>query len=171
MLIFSKKTKNRYCAWKRSIFRHYCERMRTNEKGTFDWLIRCYNTGFDKDFKYSFSINLKENGKHIGWCGVGGLEYNYSDREIYYLIGRDYWNKGYASEAVSALIDYCFNTIGLERIAAKVDTNNFASKRIIDKMGFRFEYIISGLPEKYDHCNGELYHSLTKDEYIKKLNN
>ena len=52
----------------------------------FQWLIASYGTPFDKDFKYSFGITLRETGKLIGWCGVGMLDLHPSDKEIYYFL-------------------------------------------------------------------------------------
>jgi ribosomal-protein-alanine N-acetyltransferase len=124
-------------------------------KNLFAWLIESYETPIDKKFKYSFAIVSKENGRFIGWCGVGNLHFNPSDKEIYYLIGREYWDHGYASEAVEALIRYCFTVMGLERLVAKVNPENIASKKIIEKTGFIFQHVINALPEKFSHCNGE----------------
>jgi len=129
-------------------------------KGLFHWLIESYNTPFEEDFKYSFAITLKDSGEMIGWCGVGVLDLHPSEKEIYYLIGRRYWGNGYASEAVTALINYCFGVIQLPRIVAKVHPNNVASKKIIEQNGFKFEHILTGLTDEFSDCNGELYYSL-----------
>jgi len=131
-------------------------------KGLFQWLMDSYDTPFNEDFKFSFAITLRDTGKMIGWCGVGMLDFRPSDKEIYYLIGRDHWKNGYASEAVSALIDYCFSVIKLDRIVAKVDPKNSASKRIIEKNAFKLEHVLSGLTGDFSDCNGELYYSLAR---------
>lgn len=133
----------------------------------FKWLINSYEIGFEGDFKYSFAIFLKETGKFIGWCGIGILDCFYPEKEVYYLIGQDYWGHGYATEAMTALIHYCFNTIGLQKIIALAKPENIASNRVIQKLGFKFQYFVSGLPEKFDFYNGEPYYSLTKEEYLK----
>lgn len=52
-------------------------------KKLFEWLLWMYNIGFDGDFKYSFNIILKETGKHIGWCGIGGIDYDHQQKEIF----------------------------------------------------------------------------------------
>ena len=135
-------------------------------KGLFKWLINSYKTGFDSDFKYSFAIFLKETGKFIGWCGVGILDCFYPEKEIYYLIGQDYWGNGYATEAMTALVHYCFNTMGLNRIIALAKPENIASNRVIQKLGFKFEHFVSGLSEEFAFYNGEPYYSLTKEEYL-----
>ncbi len=140
-------------------------------KDLFYWLIDSYNTGFNEDFKYSFNITLKKNGTHIGWCGVGGINYDHNQKEIYYLIGRQHWGNGYAKEAARALLDYCFTTMGLNEIAALCKPDNIASKKVIENMGFKYRYKLEGLPKKFDFYNGELYHLLTKEEYTDIINN
>lgn len=135
-------------------------------KRLFNWLINAYNKGFDQDFKYSFNITLKESGTNIGWCGVGGSDYNHEQKEIYYLIGREYWGNGYAKEATVALRDYCFQAIGLNKIVALCKPENVASKKVIENMGLKFRYTVNGLSEEFDFYNGEPCYSLTKEEYL-----
>lgn len=136
-------------------------------KELFRWLIASYENHYDGDFKYSFAIFLKETGKFIGWCGVGDNDCNayYPDKEIYYLIGEDYWGNGYATEAMTALIDYCFNIMKLKRLIAFAKPENIASNRVIQKLGFKFQHFLGGLPEELDFYNGESYYLLTKEEY------
>lgn len=138
-------------------------------KGLFNWLIDCYEVGFDGDFKYSFNIILKETGSHIGWCGIGGSEFDHAQKEIYYLIGRAYWGRGYAKEASTALLEYGFNTMGVDKIFALVNPGNIASKCVIENMGLRFQYVITDLPEKYTFYNNHFCYMLTKDEFADKI--
>ena len=128
----------------------------------FKWLIKSYDKGFDEDFKYSFNIILKETGAHIGWCGLGYLDYDHEQKELYYLIGKDYWGQGYAKEATKALLKYGFNTIGLNEIVALCKKENIASRKVIENMGLRFDYVVEGLPKEYDFYNGQLFFSLNK---------
>ena len=138
-------------------------------KGLFNWLISSYELGFDEDFKYSFNIILKESGKHIGWCGIGVSSFDIKQKEIYYLIAREHWGKGYAKEAAAVLLDYGFNVIGLNEIIAICKPDNIASKKVIENTGLKFKYIIEGLPEEFNFFNGEPFFSLTKDEYLQKI--
>lgn len=126
----------------------------------FNWLMESYETGYEDEFKYSLAIILKETNQFIGWCGIGILEFNKPAKEVYYLIGREYWNKGYAFEAMESFLKYCFTCLGQQRVVAKVDPENIASKKIIEKLGFRFEYVLKDLHEEFSHCDGELFYSL-----------
>lgn len=59
--------------------------------------------------------------------------------EIGYVIGREFWGQGYASEAVRPLIDYAFNTLGCHRLEAKLDPRNIASIALLKRLGFAHE--------------------------------
>jgi [ribosomal protein S5]-alanine N-acetyltransferase len=137
-------------------------------KGLFRWLIESYDTRFDQPFKYSFAIRSKATGAFIGWCGVGHLDFSAPDNELYYLIGRDYWGNGYASEAANALTTYVFDVIGLDRLYAKADSQNVASLRIFTKLGFEFDCVLTDLTGDNQDCNGELKYLLTKERYKAK---
>lgn len=73
----------------------------------FSWLINSYQTPFDASFKYSFAIFKKETGAFIGWCGVGVLDFMSPEKELFYLIGRNDWGKGYATEAALQYAQGC----------------------------------------------------------------
>lgn len=133
-----------------------------NYKELFKWLIDSYNTPFDMPFKYSFAIRSKATGDFIGWCGVGVLDFISPDKELYYLIGREYWGNGFATEAAAALTDYAFDVIGLNQLYAKADPRNVASLRILEKLGFVFERELKELTGEYDDCNGEQMYVLRR---------
>lgn len=137
-------------------------------KGLFNWLIDSYNIGFDGDFAYSFNILLKETGVHIGWVGLGGLPSDKTKKEIFYLIGLKYQKKGYATEAAKAMLEYGFNTMDLNEIVAVCMKENTASEKTMQKIGLKFRYIQEGLTKEFEHCNGDPFYSLTKEEYKEK---
>lgn len=138
-------------------------------KGLFKWLLEGYDVGFDGDFGYSFNIILKETGRQVGWIGLGTLVTDNTKTEIFYLTGIKYQNKGYATEASKAMLEYGFNTMGLNEIIGVCMKENIASKRVMEKMGLKFRYIQEGLTGEYERCNGDPFYSLTKDEYLLTL--
>ena len=135
-------------------------------KNLFHWLISSYNIGFDGDFKYSFNVTLKETGEHIGWVGIGGVDFDHSIKEIYWLIGRNFQCKGYASEAAAAMLKYGFCVIGLDEIVAFCKSENIASMKIMQNIGLKYQGIVEGLPEEHDFFNGEPKYALSKNEFM-----
>lgn len=92
-----------------------------------------------------FAICFKENGKVIGSIGVEkyGLEEKltefdgYKGREIGYVLSKDYWGKGIATEAVKAIINYLFFKCDLDFLICGYYAFNLQSKRVQEKCGFK----------------------------------
>ncbi len=72
--------------------------------------------------------------------------------DIGYALASRHWGHGYVSEALRAVIDYGFRELALNRIEADVDPANAASRRVLEKLGFREEgymperWIVQGEP-------------------------
>ena len=97
------------------------------------------------DEKKVFAIVLKENQKAIGSIGIEELSEeldkdldNLLGRELGYVLNKDYWNKGIMKEAVSKVVDYCFNTLKLNFLMASYFNYNIASKRVLENLNFKF---------------------------------
>lgn len=59
------------------------------------------------------------------------------DIELGYHIAHEAWGRGYATEAARALLELGFGTLELPRIVAAIHPDNFASRRVADKLGMR----------------------------------
>jgi [ribosomal protein S5]-alanine N-acetyltransferase len=51
---------------------------------------------------------------------------------------KEYWNKGYATEASNGLLKYGFKKIGLTKIVSSAHVENFASRMVMGKIGMRY---------------------------------
>ena len=78
-----------------------------------------------------------------GLVGAVTLNINAAHRrgELGYWVGRPFWNRGYATEAAAALMDYGFTHLGLNRIQARHLTRNPSSGRVMAKLGMKPEGI------------------------------
>ena len=95
--------------------------------------------------KKVFAIVLKENQKVIGSIGIEELSEeldkdldNLPGRELGYVLNKDYWNKGIMKEAISKVVDYCFNTLKLNFLMASYFNHNIASKKVLENLNFKF---------------------------------
>lgn len=103
----------------------------------------------------TFAMTLAGTGEAIGCIGLvpEGCE-NYptlpGEREVGYWIGHPFWGKGLTPEALSALIDYCRNILGLNSLIITTNAHNSASQRVAEKCGFVFieDYTTDGMPGK-----------------------
>ncbi len=76
-----------------------------------------------------------ETAELIGMIGVVG--YDDGVPAIGYVIGKVHWNKGYMSEALTAVTAYLFAE-GFAEIYIQADVRNIGSNRVIEKCGFKF---------------------------------
>ena len=105
----------------------------------------------------------KQSAKLIGWCGLWKLKET-GETEIGYAIAKEFWGKGFAVEAAEAFLTYGFNELNLSKIVAVAFPENTASRRVMEKLGMKFDY----LGEFYG-CD-LVHYSITKTEFNLLLN-
>ncbi len=76
------------------------------------------------------------NGTHIGGVTLYFLD-NRAEAELGWVLNRAYWGRGYAGEAAGALIDFARDAWGIRRVIACCDSENVASRRVMEKLGMR----------------------------------
>jgi RimJ/RimL family protein N-acetyltransferase len=94
---------------------------------------------------------LKSDGQLIGGCRLNIADAKSRQGRIAYLFNRNYWGRGYATEATAAIIAFGFEQLGMHRIFATCDVKNFASARVLEKVGMRRE----GLRREDELLRGE----------------
>ena len=84
--------------------------------------------------------------------------------ELGYSFARPYWNLGYATQALKAVVDAVFRSIPLNRLEAQHDIRNPASGRVMEKCGFRQEGILRNrILNKGEYVDAVLYAILRSD--------
>lgn len=100
---------------------------------------------------YLWAITLKETNEPIGSIGlICSNEYDMCAK-VAYCLGRSYWGKGIAAEALREVIRFGFLKVNLNRIEAYHSINNYASGKVMQKAGMKFE---GRLRQKYRSHNG-----------------
>lgn len=84
--------------------------------------------------EYAFVIVADD--EVVGHITVKGVDRERGEAEIGYWIGRPFWGRGYASEAVRLVVAFAFEDLGLRRLYAHVLAHNPASGRVLEKAGF-----------------------------------
>ena len=87
---------------------------------------------------FLLGIEFKETGKVIGGISLMDVDWKKKEAELGYWIGKNYRGKGLMKEAVDIILKFGFMEIKLERITADVSTTNPASRKIVDKMKFKY---------------------------------
>jgi len=128
-----------------------------------DWFIHCYSTNRkDNIRKLTVAVRLKENNELIGWGGLGPLDFDESEIELYFGISKNYWNRGYGTEASKKILEFGLNEVELEKIVAVVKSQNKPSIRVIERIGMKYFKTLNGLAKKFDFYNGALYYIKNK---------
>jgi len=91
---------------------------------------------FPSPAKHEFAIETLD-GKHIGHCAYYAIDQDKGEAELGIMIGnRDYWDKGYGSDAVATLISYIFRKTNLKRTYLKTLDLNTRAQKCFKKCGF-----------------------------------
>ena len=100
------------------------------------WSIRGYG---------SFSVESRATGEWLGRVGPWFPE-GWPAPEVGWMITREHWGKGYATEAARASVDYAFETLGWQRVIHVILQGNEQSVGVAKKLGSRLIKSQQGLP-------------------------
>jgi RimJ/RimL family protein N-acetyltransferase len=117
---------------------------------------------------FQFAIESKETGALIRDCALRVDEDEPYRAEIGFTLAREYQGRGFASEAVSRLLDYAFDTLGLHRVVAIADCRNAPSVALLERLGLRREeHFVENIWFKGRWADEYLY-AVLKDEWLQK---
>jgi ribosomal-protein-alanine N-acetyltransferase len=85
------------------------------------------------------AIVRREDASLLGTCTLFHHDAACRRAEIGYALMVPAWGRGYASEAATALLDWGFAHMGLNRVEADIDPRNAGSARVLERLGFALE--------------------------------
>jgi len=133
-------------------------------------MIRLLKSLFPRREGIRWVIVRKKDDLVIGTCGFNSWIKKSSRGEIGYELGREFWKKGYATEALAEIIKFGFERMNLNRIEAFTVPEALQSINVLQKFGFEKE----GLLREYGHWNGHYWdeniYSLLKKDWIENYN-
>jgi RimJ/RimL family protein N-acetyltransferase len=109
-----------------------------------------------------FSVIDKETGRWIGRVGPWMPE-GWPGTEIGWAVVREYWGRGFATEAAAASIDWAFDHLGWTQIIHSIAPDNAASERVARKLDSRYRGP-GQLPPPYEHDRVDIW-GQTRDEW------
>jgi len=117
--------------------------------------------------KYNFAIESLEDQRYLGGCGINALDWKNSVATVGIFIGdKNYWGKGYGTDAMKVLIAFIFDQMNLNKIALHVYSFNERAIKSYEKCGF----VVEGRLRKEVYKNGSYFDDvvmgLLKEEYI-----
>ena len=91
-------------------------------------------------FSFLFMIE-KDSGEMVGHCGIkrvdNPLAPNIGDHEVGWLVREDRWRRGYAAEAMQAVLDWAFGPVGAPHVVALTSHANTGSWKLMEKLGMQ----------------------------------
>lgn len=114
---------------------------------------------------YAFSVFDSETGDYLGNCGLHDVRLRTRSAEIGYWIRSDQAGRGLTTEAAALLLRFAFEGLRLHRVILRAATDNAASNRVAEKLGFQFDGIHRHedlLPRGWIDYK---YYCLLEDEY------
>ncbi|MFC2008356.1 GNAT family N-acetyltransferase [Chloroflexota bacterium] len=106
---------------------------------------------------YRFAIETLD-GEHIGNCSYHNINETKGEAELGIMLGnRDYWDKGYGTDAINTLVNYIFQHTNLNRIYLKTLDSNARAQKCFRKCGFTpyghmardgYDFVLMEIPRK-----------------------
>jgi len=117
----------------------------------------------------TWAAESARDGEFLGWFHFRAEDGDITDIHLGYRLRRPAWNKGYATEGSTALINMGFTELGVQRVFAHTMTANAASRRVLEKCGLTLVRTVpyQGPDADVIDCaeQGEVEYALTKPEW------
>lgn len=109
-----------------------------DKEETLNFLSKCIVSWEDKA-AFPYCILLKKNCELIGMIEMRPSP---PKVEVGYVSARSYWGNGYMTEALSAIVNEALKNEDIFRVFALCDTENYSSRRVLEKAGLNLEAIL-----------------------------
>lgn len=133
-------------------------------------LLDKYIGSYEKQDYYRWAVIEKESNICIGQIAIFLVDNKNHFCEIEYALGSKFHCKGYATEAVKALLEFSFNRVNFHKVQVCHKDINLASQGVIKKCNFTYEGTLRDFFFMEGKYVSRLYYSMLKDEYMKAIN-
>jgi len=126
------------------------------EEGEARAIVERAGVTFAAGTSIRWGVVLRETDELVGSANLHSLDVQSRRCEIGYILGRSHWGHGYNHEALTRILDYAFDDLGLHRVEAELDPRNEGSARAVERLGF----VREGLLRERWIVEGEISDSL-----------
>jgi len=135
-----------------------------DEADSRDYLQRMFESQIQEPrLTWELAIVHRSDDRLIGACDLT-LE-DEREGDLGYMLARDAWGQGYATEAARATVDAGFEQLGLERIFATCDVDNAASAHVLEKAGLRCEALLESHKEAKGRWWDSYLYAIVRSEW------
>ncbi len=104
-------------------------------------IVKIWVDEYEKDTTYRWILEHIEEKQVIGMIDVVAFSQRDECATIGYVLAKEYWNKGFMSEAFEAVLAFLFNEVNVHRVEATHMITNPASGKVMEKCGLKVEGI------------------------------
>lgn len=120
--------------------------------------IQNYQYIYKKHGYGRLSLFNKETGEYLGWCGLKYLDQK-NQTDLGYRLKKQFWGKGFATEAASACLNDGFNRLQIDQVFATAMKENIPSVNIFKKLGLKY------LKDQDCGCKPGVIYAIRKQEW------
>ena len=111
----------------------------------------------------NFAVRLSD-ARLIGCAGLRDIDREHSQAELGFWIGREWWGRGYAREAASAVLRFGFEHVGLNRIYAHHMARNPAAGKVLSHIGMAREGVLRERVQKWGVFEDVVLYAILRED-------
>ena len=111
-----------------------------------------------------WDLFLETHEAYLTYPQLQVLDEKDSSCEIGYVLGKDYWGRGMMTEALKAVLDFCFTQAGFQKVRARYASLNPASGRVMEKAGMSYLKTIANGVERKDYVADLIYYQMSRED-------
>ena len=138
------------------------------EEGAAESFINRQEGYFQRGVCFNLAIILKEENKYIGAVGFNEIYKKHNRADLGYYLDKNKWGKGFATEAVKAIIEYGFKIFELNKIEADAIIPNPSSTHVMEKAGMKHEGILRQHIKHWDEYRDMTFYGITLKDFKKQ---
>jgi RimJ/RimL family protein N-acetyltransferase len=121
---------------------------------------------------FRFAIRTLADDRLIGFIGLGGVQWSQGDSWVGISIGeRDYWGRGYGTDAMQVILRYAFTELNLQRVSLEASADNPRAIRSYEKAGF----VLEGRQRERERRDGRygdsIFMGILQEEWLQTVTN
>ena len=127
-------------------------------------VLREYDEGRDGPW----AVEHRQTGRVVGSVHLMAISAQHSKAEIGFVLSRSHWNRGLISEALTRVLEYSFESIGLNRIEGFCLLDNRAGIGVLEKVGMKREGVLREYLFQKGALRDFVVYSMLKRDYVRK---
>ena len=129
-------------------------------------LLSDYIENYQNPDYYRWAIIEKTTKENIGQIALCRVYSDCGTGEIEYCIGKHFWGRGYAGEALSGMIAYIFRNTEFQKLEAYHRAENIKSGRVLQKSAMKMTDNVERFAREKINPHGEICYCIYREEYL-----